>query len=64
MTLGKLERHAKPIVLANFGGFWSPWLALLAHLETEGSSAPRSGSDASWSTTPRRSCRRWGAPFR
>jgi uncharacterized protein (TIGR00730 family) len=36
MTLGKLDQHAKPVVLANFGGFWSPWLALLGHLETEG----------------------------
>jgi len=36
MTLGKLRQHAKPIVIANFGGFWDPWLGLLRHLSTEG----------------------------
>ena len=36
MTWRKLERHGKPILLANFHGFWSPWLDLLSHLETAG----------------------------
>jgi uncharacterized protein (TIGR00730 family) len=36
VTLAKLGRHAKPIVLANFGGFWDPWLDLLAHLAAAG----------------------------
>ncbi len=36
MTLGKLDRHAKPILIANFEGFWTPWLALLAHMQAEG----------------------------
>lgn len=35
-TLAKLGRHAKPIVLANFGGFWTPWRAFLAHLAAAG----------------------------
>ena len=36
MTLAKLGRHAKPIVLANFGGFWTPWLDFLTHLAAAG----------------------------
>ena len=36
MTLGKLRQHAKPIVIANFGGFWDPWLGLLRHLSSAG----------------------------
>jgi uncharacterized protein (TIGR00730 family) len=36
MTLAKLGRHTKPIVLANFGGFWTPWLDFLAHLAASG----------------------------
>lgn len=36
MTWRKLERHGKPILLANFHGFWSPWLGLLDHLEEAG----------------------------
>ncbi|QPC92003.1 TIGR00730 family Rossman fold protein [Mesorhizobium sp. INR15] len=28
MTLRKLERHCKPLVLANFKGFWSPLLGV------------------------------------
>ena len=36
MTWSKLDQHCKPIVIANFEGFWSPWLALLDHLEGAG----------------------------
>ena len=36
VTLAKLGRHAKPVVLASFGGFWTPWLAFLAHLAAAG----------------------------
>jgi len=36
MTWRKLDQHDKPILIANFHDFWSPWLALLAHLETGG----------------------------
>ena len=36
MTWRKLGRHQKPIVIANFFGFWSPWLDLLNHLEDAG----------------------------
>lgn len=32
LTHRKLERHAKPVVLASFAGFWTPWLAMLDHL--------------------------------
>lgn len=31
LTSRKLERHAKPVLLANFQYFWTPWLSLLAH---------------------------------
>lgn len=36
MTWRKLDRHQKPILVANFHGFWSPWLNLLDHLEDGG----------------------------
>jgi hypothetical protein len=36
MTWSKLDQHRKPIVVANFEGFWSPWLKLLDHLDGAG----------------------------
>lgn len=36
MTLGKLERHCKPLVLANFKGFWSPLLGLFESMSQAG----------------------------
>ena len=35
MTWAQLGQHNKPIVLANINGFWSPFLALLAHMREE-----------------------------
>ena len=36
MTWAQLNRHAKPILIANIGGFWRPLLALFAHMHIEG----------------------------
>jgi uncharacterized protein (TIGR00730 family) len=36
MTWAQLNRHMKPILLADVGGFWGPLLALFAHLHVEG----------------------------
>ncbi|MFC6490176.1 TIGR00730 family Rossman fold protein [Nitratireductor sp. GCM10026969] len=36
MTWAQLGRHEKPIVLANFDGFWTPMLLLLEHMKAEG----------------------------
>ena len=36
MTWAQLNRHAKPILIANIGGFWRPLLALFAHMHLEG----------------------------
>ena len=36
MTWAQLNRHAKPILLANIGQFWRPLLALFAHMHVEG----------------------------
>ncbi len=36
MTWAQLERHAKPVLLANIYGFWRPLLALFAHMNSEG----------------------------
>lgn len=36
MTWAQLGRHAKPVLLANLGGFWNPLLALLEHMSDEG----------------------------
>jgi uncharacterized protein (TIGR00730 family) len=35
LTWSQLGRHAKPIVLANINGFWSPFLTLLKHMGEE-----------------------------
>ncbi len=36
MTWAQLNRHAKPILIANIDGFWRPLLALFAHMHVEG----------------------------
>ncbi|MBZ9676199.1 TIGR00730 family Rossman fold protein [Mesorhizobium sp. ES1-1] len=36
MTLRKLERHCKPLVLANFKGFWSPLLSVFESMSEAG----------------------------
>ena len=36
MTWAQLGRHTKPIVLANFAGFWDPLIALLDHMSEAG----------------------------
>ncbi len=36
MTWAQLGRHTKPIVLANFGGFWDPLISLLDHMREAG----------------------------
>lgn len=35
LTWFQLDRHRKPVLLANIKGFWSPLLDLLAHLKQE-----------------------------
>ena len=36
LTWGQLGRHAKPVLLANIGGFWNPLLALFDHMTEQG----------------------------
>jgi len=36
MTWAQLNRHAKPILVADIGGFWRPLLALFAHMNQRG----------------------------
>ena len=36
MTWAQLGRHEKPMVFANVGGFWDPFLSLLDHMRAEG----------------------------
>jgi len=36
LTWAQLNRHTKPILIADIGGFWRPLLALLAHMRIEG----------------------------
>ena len=35
MTWAQLDRHKKPIVVANIAGFWEPFLDLIAHMRAE-----------------------------
>jgi uncharacterized protein (TIGR00730 family) len=36
LTWAQLNRHMKPILIADIGGFWRPLLALIAHMRIEG----------------------------
>lgn len=36
MTWAQLERHAKPILIADINGYWRPLLALFAHMRGSG----------------------------
>ena len=36
MTWAQLERHEKPILIANLNEFWRPLLSLFAHMRNEG----------------------------
>lgn len=36
MTWAQLERHAKPVLIADVSGFWRPLLGLFAHMNGEG----------------------------
>ena len=36
MTWVQLDRHTKPVLIANIGGFWKPLLALFAHMREAG----------------------------
>jgi uncharacterized protein (TIGR00730 family) len=35
LTWSQLQRHAKPVVIADVAGFWRPLLALMAHMRME-----------------------------
>lgn len=35
LTWAQLGQHKKPIILANIGGFWKPFLTLLGHMRDE-----------------------------
>jgi len=35
MTWAQLGQHAKPVIIADIGGFWQPLLTLLAHMEAQ-----------------------------
>ena len=36
LTWAQLQRHDKPVLLADIGGFWKPLLSLIAHMHTAG----------------------------
>ncbi|NLH80141.1 MAG: TIGR00730 family Rossman fold protein [Phyllobacteriaceae bacterium] len=46
MTWAQLGQHAKPIMLANIGGFWDPFVSLLEHMKDN--AFIRSGFDLSY----------------
>lgn len=51
LTWAQLGQHNKPVVLANIAGFWSPFLALLAHMRDE--SFIRDGLEVSFAVVDR-----------
>jgi len=36
LTWAQLDRHSKPVLIANINGFWRPLLSLFAHMRNEG----------------------------
>ena len=36
MTWVQLDRHSKPVVIADIGGFWAPLLSLIDHMREQG----------------------------
>ncbi len=36
MTWAQMKQHAKPMIFANFDGYWKPMIALLEHMNEEG----------------------------
>ena len=36
LTWAQLERHQKPVLIADIAGFWRPLLALIAHMRMAG----------------------------
>ena len=36
LTWAQLQRHAKPVLIADIGGFWRPLLSLIAHMHNLG----------------------------
>jgi len=36
LTWVQLGRHSKPVIVANIGGFWDPFLSLLTHMKADG----------------------------
>jgi hypothetical protein len=36
LTWAQLQRHAKPVLIADVGGFWRPLLSLMAHMRENG----------------------------
>ncbi len=36
MTWVQLDRHSKPVVIADIGGFWAPLLSLIDHMRQQG----------------------------
>jgi predicted Rossmann-fold nucleotide-binding protein len=36
LTWAQLNRHTKPILIVDIGGFWRPLLALFAHMRLQG----------------------------
>jgi uncharacterized protein (TIGR00730 family) len=36
LTWAQLNRHTKPILIADIGGFWRPLMSLIAHMRIEG----------------------------
>ena len=51
LTWSQLGRHSKPIVVANIGGFWDPFLKLLEHMKHE--TFIRSGLDVRFNVVDR-----------
>ncbi len=41
LTWVQLQRHDKPVMIANVGGFWRPLLALLDHMRQQGFIRPQ-----------------------
>ena len=63
LTWVQLQRHDKPVLIADIAGFWGPLLALLEHMRDQGFIRRAIWRRAIWSATrSRRFCRRFRRP--
>ena len=64
LTWRQLGLHAKPIVILNTEGYWTPLKALIAHVIDQGFADSTLAEFVTWAETPEQAIAALGAHFR